>query len=477
MKILRKKTSFGTFHYTLYRRKKTGVYSFRVIHDQTKTIIATYSTHQDLEKKARLEATAQFNALDLEQIYRTFLAKRVQVPSPELRAHASKPKKSSKDHSTKEAPWTPVEVFPQSDLSHLYTVGELQNMTVGAYVQAFWDPQRSPYINDRINMRKPLSGKYVHDNQKNAKNYFRTDRVMRTLPIRILQYTDLEDFVRRLIVIGKTPYMLRHILDTLRPALTWGSLHTICDSISFKKLPIPEPEEDHPRGILNDDEFNRIFDLDAIPIWFTKDGAPHISVRPTGKKLTKEEEDNPVIFLREKLYVLLGLFLGLRKGELRALRWSQIDFENRLISIKENVVPLDPIKEPKTKSQRIVVLPQRLLPILEEAYATAKILDAADPDSFVLINERDSHQPVGDNISDAWVHILRAIGISKEEQESRHLVFHGTRHFYVTKLLDAGLSPHQVGKLSGHRVLKTIERYGDHTTQEALERAKVALNQ
>ena len=447
-----------------------------MIHDQTKTIICTYSTHQELEKKARLEATAQFSKLDLEQIYRAFIARQTQVPSPKLRAHASKPKNPNEAQLSHGDSATPSAMSPQSDLSLLYTNEELQAMNVAAYLQAFWDPQRSPYIHDRINMRKPLSGKYIHDNQKHTENYFLTDRIMRTLPISLLQYTNLEDFVRRLIAIRKTPYMIRHILDTLRTALSWGFLHAICDNISFKKLPIPEPEAEIPRGILTDEELNRIIELDAIPLWYAKDGEPHVSIRPTGKKLTKEEKDNPVVFLREKLYVLLGLFLGLRRGELRALRWRHVDFDHGLISIKENVVPLDPIKEPKAKSKRVVVLPQRLRPILEEAYATAKILDAADPDSFVLINERDSHQPVGENISKAWEHVLRAIGISEEEQKVRHLVFHGTRHFYVTKLLDAGLTPHQVGRLSGHRVLKMIEHYGDHTTQEALERAKKALD-
>ena len=50
------------------------------------------------------------------------------------------------------------------------------------------------------------------------------------------------------------------------------------------------------------------------------------------------------------------------------------------------------------------------------------------------------------------------------------------RHGYATRLVDAGMSFAEAGKLTGHRVAATLGRYADHVTDETLDKARAALH-
>lgn len=91
----------------------------------------------------------------------------------------------------------------------------------------------------------------------------------------------------------------------------------------------------------------------------------HTRVDDTGKeyKVDDYESDRE---LPEQLKILfnLAIYGGLRKGELLALEWSDIDFDNSTISITKSTAVVGGrqiIKEPKTKnSRRVVSIPKSL---------------------------------------------------------------------------------------------------------------------
>lgn len=437
------------FHYQLIKLHQ-GKYYLRIVENVTNERIKHISTGESDHEKAQSGAQKIYQNLDLDKLYRDYRRNR----NPRLQSY------SCDDLSPEDA----------------YTISTLKLMDTGEYVQAFWDPKTSLYIQDKIQMGTPLSGAYIKAAQRTAK-IVNEDKVLSGLPIKDLEYVHIEEFVRRLVRQRKSHYVIRNIIDHFRRAVRWGTIRKICQEISFETLPIPAPHGIH-RGILTDQEVKKVMKLVTIPFWLDSDGKKHISIqqRPRLKGGKHNEGLHPEVYFREKLYVMLGLFLGTRRGELRALKWKHIDLENDLIAITENVVPFETsVKEPKAHSARTIVIPDILQPIFYEAIEIAKSLGTFTPESYVILNSKDFNAPVGESIGDAWSHVLRAIGISEEEQKARHLVYHGTRHFYVTKLLGAGLSTYEAGKLSGHRVAKTVERYGDHVNIEILEKGKEAL--
>lgn len=70
---------------------------------------------------------------------------------------------------------------------------------------------------------------------------------------------------------------------------------------------------------------------------------------------------------------LLMMFCGLRRGELMALRWSDIDFENRIVYITKTVVKSNPNEfavkpKPKNGKNRDIEISEEILPILYDYY-------------------------------------------------------------------------------------------------------------
>lgn len=79
------------------------------------------------------------------------------------------------------------------------------------------------------------------------------------------------------------------------------------------------------------------------------------------------------------LSILLGLFLGIRIGEICGLKWNDIDFTNNTISINRTAQRIKNLEKnkinktklivtkPKTESSiRVIPLPKILIPILKE---------------------------------------------------------------------------------------------------------------
>lgn len=71
-----------------------------------------------------------------------------------------------------------------------------------------------------------------------------------------------------------------------------------------------------------------------------------------------------------KVFYNIALFCGLRKGELLALHWDDIDFDKRTISVSKSVAKMENgvgYKCPKTKTSiRTVPIPEKIIPLLKQ---------------------------------------------------------------------------------------------------------------
>lgn len=71
-----------------------------------------------------------------------------------------------------------------------------------------------------------------------------------------------------------------------------------------------------------------------------------------------------------KVFYNIALFCGLRKGELLALHWEDIDFEKRIINVSKSVAKTEHgvgYKCPKTKTSiRTVPIPEKIIPLLKQ---------------------------------------------------------------------------------------------------------------
>ena len=160
------------------------------------------------------------------------------------------------------------------------------------------------------------------------------------------------------------------------------------------------------------------------------------------------------------MQAMLAAYTGLRRGEVLAMRWKDIDFPKATLRVSQALEAVNGrliIGEPKTeRSRRTISLPASLLPELarhrkEQAAWRLKLGMGKDPADLVFTS------PMGAMIdptvfSEAFTKEARAAGMP--------ITFHGLRHSHITHLLRAGVPVHIVSARAGHaRPSITLDSY------------------
>ena len=162
-------------------------------------------------------------------------------------------------------------------------------------------------------------------------------------------------------------------------------------------------------------------------------------------KILPQEKIGPYLMEADKRGLLAAYYLelttGLRRGELLALLWSDLDVENRTISVTKQVNRVKGelvVSQPKTQnSVRTLAIPQQAVDLLVEEhkkhpsnpymFPSPKTGTMFDPDSF-----RHTHDK-----------ILKAIGAD-------HIRFHDLRHTFATLSLKNGVDVKTLSGALGH---------------------------
>ena len=158
---------------------------------------------------------------------------------------------------------------------------------------------------------------------------------------------------------------------------------------------------------------------------------------------------------RQELVVLLAGDAGLRSGEIRALRWSSIDFSRGLLTI-ERAYSLDQVLAPKSDKIRTVPMTARLREALQNHHAIR------GEHTNVLVNNVGK-PPAESRVRD-WLNAAqRRAGLAEKGP-------HTLRHTFCSQLAMTGAHVMEIKTLAGHTKLETTQRYM-HLTPRALRGA------
>ncbi len=152
------------------------------------------------------------------------------------------------------------------------------------------------------------------------------------------------------------------------------------------------------------------------------------------------------------LFTILAL-TGMRTGEAFALRWKDIDWEHRTLSISRNRVK-GIEDDTKTKSSaRDILLTQRVMNTFNEL-KKRKVCGLNDY-IFVRLNG----MPFDRYVDDPWRRALKKAGI-------RHRPSIQLRHSYISNCLEAGIDVGFIAKQVGHKNQRMIfEVYGKYLSE------------
>lgn len=167
--------------------------------------------------------------------------------------------------------------------------------------------------------------------------------------------------------------------------------------------------------------------------------------------------------------IILSLFTGIRLGELLGLKFEDIDFENKTITIRRTLNRLkvfdNPTKktdiiigEPKTnKAKRTIPLQDFLIPLLKTHKTRVlterlKVANLYENDSFVICNEFGKFvEPT--TYQKFFKNMLKKAGIQDTN-------FHTLRHTFVTRALENGFDVKVLADILGHAdASTTLNKY------------------
>ena len=182
--------------------------------------------------------------------------------------------------------------------------------------------------------------------------------------------------------------------------------------------------------------------------------------------LTKAELDRVVQFcdrtrsaLRNRTIILLTHLMGMRIGEVAALRWSDV------ISLDGGIRSEIRLSSSQTKGSRgrTVLLPERMR--TELMIYVAKTQRPKHANAALFRTER-SEQFTANTLTHVVNAIYRRAGIDGATS-------HSGRRSFITSLAERGVSPRVLMSLAGHQNLSTTQRYID--VKPSMLRAAVEL--
>lgn len=226
------------------------------------------------------------------------------------------------------------------------------------------------------------------------------------------------------------------------------------------------------------------------------------SLRVTPPKVTKKEarhfnieQTEYILYLiknepiKYKTMITLSIYGGMREGELTALTWDDIDFDDCTIKINKSLQHLPDkgtfVKATKTENTRIISIPATVIDLLKEykKWQNQERLHMGSlwQDSNNIFTAVDGGFIFPSTVSKWFLKFIRKHNESiknhptiKEEHKSMYLLpevnFHGLRHTSATLLINQGVDISTVSKRLGHaRTSTTMDIYSHSLLKADIE--------
>lgn len=212
-------------------------------------------------------------------------------------------------------------------------------------------------------------------------------------------------------------------------------------------------------------------------------------IRPKKQQAIDEDEFQAVYYNRHQLQEFLDIvkqdypdplylmfrilaFTGLRKGELQALRWKDIDFANGTLSVKQTLATVENwqlvFQPPKTrKSVRTMSLDNETLKLIRQWKIRQKEFllkfGITHLEQDQLLFSSPENKPL---YLDYLNHNLTKI---IKENNLEKMTVHGFRHTHCSLLFESGATIKEVQERMGHTDIKTTMNIYAHVTDRKRE--------
>lgn len=169
---------------------------------------------------------------------------------------------------------------------------------------------------------------------------------------------------------------------------------------------------------------------------------------------------------------LLSLYTGMRAGEIHALQWGNVDFENEILEILD----------PKSGKNRMAFMTPEVKSMFMARYDK-------QPKGALVFPGRNGQRRR--SVSDTFDRVVSSLGFNNSgeyvenedgtsqpgviEDARQRVVFHTLRHTFASWLVQKGIPLYTVAELMGHSTIEMTKRYS-HLAPNSLKAAAMSIS-
>ncbi|MCU6720692.1 site-specific integrase [Porcipelethomonas ammoniilytica] len=214
----------------------------------------------------------------------------------------------------------------------------------------------------------------------------------------------------------------------------------------------------------------------------------------TERLISKTDLEKLFIAIQEKerfkIIIPILLLTGMRIGELLALRWSSIDYENQIIRVKEAVKTKYIEKNGKVIHDGQMLGKPKTISSIREIPVNEQVLQLFDMwKEYLNKNPSVLKKQKENNLEDiifvnmhgklmCYNTLYKELKLFLKKHNLQHcgILFHKLRHCYATNLFDAGVDIDVISKLLGHSNIITTANFYVKVNLEPKVKAIQKLN-
>jgi integrase len=152
-----------------------------------------------------------------------------------------------------------------------------------------------------------------------------------------------------------------------------------------------------------------------------------------------------------------AIFTGMRSSELRGLTWDDVDFERKVVSVRQRADQWGEIGAPKSAAGEREI---PMAPMVVNALREWRLACPKGAAGIVFPNGNGNIENHANIANRGFYALQRAAGIVDAERKPKYGL-HALRHFFASWAIDQGFSAKRVQALLGHSSIQmTFDVYG-----------------
>jgi integrase len=276
-------------------------------------------------------------------------------------------------------------------------------------------------------------------------------------PLEDLSSIDLEQWRTKRIREGRKAATINRLMVALKASINWAVNHDLIKENPLARIGrLKESDSNVKVRYLSDEERGRLMAaLNEREKRIRTGRQSHNEYLATRERETKPELSGKFADYLKPM-VLVSLYSGLRRGSLFGLKWNDIDFFTKTMTIRPD----------NDKPEKTLQLPMNSV-VVETLTAWKEQNSPVEDDALIFPSPVSGGEL--NNVKKSWANLLKDARIT-------NFRWHDMRHDFASQLVMKGVDLNTVRELMGHADMKMTMRYA-HLTPSSKLRAVEVLTQ